>query len=225
MRKNRIEPLTKWLLACGVVGGFGFVVAFLIAGTMRPHYDPLYHFVSALSLGDGGWIQISNFVVTGILMVACALGLRRALSSGRGGTWGPTLIGTFGLGLIGAGVFVTDPGFGYPLGTPRGPPTTASWHGMLHLLASVIVFLSLSAACFVFARRFSAEPRGSMWARYSFATGLVVLALIVASNVAVFSGGPAGLLQRLSLIAGWFWVGLLAIRTISGLSRQTAAGQ
>jgi hypothetical protein len=50
-----------------------------------------------LSLGDLGWIQIANFVVTGALFVACAVGLRRVLHPGRAGTWGPRLVGASAL--------------------------------------------------------------------------------------------------------------------------------
>ncbi len=219
MPRNRADELTKSLLACGVLGGFGFIAVFLIAGAIRPYYRPLYHHVSPLSLGHDGWIQISNFVVTGILIIACALGLRRALSSGRGSTWGPILVGMFGLGLIGAGAFVTDPGFGYPPGTSSGVPTTITWHGNLHNLFSLVVFASLAAACFVFTRRFYSEPRDGKWAMYSFVTGVAVPAFLVASSVALFTGGYAGLFQRLSIGAGWLWIGLLAIRTTRRLSR------
>ena len=221
MPSDKTHALTRWLLACGALGGFGFIAVFLIAGAIRPHYDPRYQPVSALSLSGGGWVQIANFVVTGLLMLACALGLRRALASGRGATWGPILIGVFGLGLVGAGVFVTDPGFGYPPGAPSGVPATASLHGTLHNLVSLVVFVSVSIACFVL--RFSAQPRSRIWAVYSFITGLAVPAFLVASSVAWFSGGPGGLFQRLSISAGWVWVGLLAIRTIRRLQRQTEA--
>lgn len=223
MPSDRTDALTRGLLACGTLGGFGFIAVFLIAGAIRPHYDPLYQPVSALSLSGGGWVQIANFVVTGLLMLACALGLRRALFSGRGATWGPILISIYGLGLVSAGVFVTDPGFGYPPGAPSGVPATASLHGTLHTLVSLVVFVSVSIACFVFARRFSAPPRSRIWAIYSFLTGLAVPAFIVASSVAWFSGGPGGLFQRLSISAGWVWVGLLSIRSIRGLRSQTEA--
>ena len=88
---------------------------------------------------------------------------------------------------------------------------------------SLVVFVAVSIACFVFARRFSAQPRSRIWAVYSFLTGFAVPAFIVASSVAWFSGGPGGLFQRLSICAGWVWVGLLAIRTMRGLRSQTDA--
>jgi hypothetical protein len=52
-------------------------------------FDLSRHPISLLSLGSLGWIQIANFVVTGGLYVACAVGMWRALRPGRNGTWGP----------------------------------------------------------------------------------------------------------------------------------------
>jgi hypothetical protein len=81
---------------------------------LREDYSALHQPVSMLSLGPGGWVQIANFVVSGLLMVACAVGLRRALRSGRGRTLGPLLIGVYGFGVVGAGMFSADPSLRLP---------------------------------------------------------------------------------------------------------------
>ncbi len=77
---------TKTLLACGVIGGPLFVVMFFIEGATRADYDPLRHPVSSLALGDRGWTQSANFLVTGFLMLAFAIGLRRAFRPLGGST-------------------------------------------------------------------------------------------------------------------------------------------
>jgi hypothetical protein len=175
-------------------------------------------------LGEGGWIQVTNFIVTGVLMVAYALGVRRALMTGHGAVWGPILIGAFGLGLVAAGVFVQDPAFGYPPGTPSGIPESHTLHGALHNAAALVVFGSLPAACFVLYRRFRAS-RNRGWAVYSLLTGVAVPAFIVTSSLALFSDGPAGLFQRLSVSAGWLWIGLLALRLMRNRRGIAAAGE
>ncbi len=86
---------TKTFLACGAMGGPLFVLAFLVEGANRANYDPLRHPVSSLSLGDSGWTQTANFIVTGLLMLAFAAGLRHALRQGKGSTWGPLLVGVW----------------------------------------------------------------------------------------------------------------------------------
>jgi hypothetical protein len=167
---------TSALLACGVAAGPLFVGAALIQALTRTGFDPREHPVSLLSLGSLGWIQIINFVVAGLLFVACAAGMRRILHPGRAGTWGPRLIGTFGVSLIAGGVFVADPALGFPPGTPAGTPDQLSWHGMLHAIAPAAGFLALTLACLVFARR-SAALNQRAWAAYSVATGVAVQVL------------------------------------------------
>ena len=73
---------TARLLACGIVAGPLFLAVWLVQALTRDGYDPTYHPLSLLSLGDLGWIQIANFVVTGGLYLACAIGMRQALAIG-----------------------------------------------------------------------------------------------------------------------------------------------
>lgn len=192
---------TRWLLTGGVIGPVLFVVVLLVEGWTRADYDPMTMFGSLLGLGDLGWQQVANFVVSGLLVFAGAFGMRRVLTDGPGCRWGPLLIGLAGLGLILAGVFVTDPAQGYPPGAPAGMPSSPSWHGVLHLLASVLVFIGLPIAMVVMARRFRGE--GSRWALYCWLSAVGVLIFLFA--------GPAftpvaGLLQRVAILLALGWV-------------------
>jgi hypothetical membrane protein len=99
--------MTRSLLACGVIGPPLFVLVFLIEGATRPGYNPWRNWVSELSLGELGLMQIANFVVFGLLALGFAIGLRQVLRIGRGSLWGPILVAAFGLCLILAGIFVT----------------------------------------------------------------------------------------------------------------------
>jgi hypothetical protein len=168
---------TRRLLVCGIVAGPMFLVVSLVQAYTRKGFDLARHPISLLSLGDLGWLQITNFVVTGILYLACAIGLRRAAQPGRGATWGPRLVGALGVGLIAAGLFVTDAGGGYPPGAPAGAPPKISWHGMLHEVGFLIATLGMIVGCFVFARRFAALERRA-WMVASIATPVAVLSFI-----------------------------------------------
>lgn len=203
---------TRTLLACGAVAGPLFIVAFLIEGATRADYSPLRHPVSSLALGDHGWTQVVNFIVTGLLMLAYAVGLRRALRPGPGSTWGPVLVGLYAIGLIGAGIFVTDPLSGYPPGTPGRLEYTTT--GALHDLFSTPVFVALPAACFVFTRAF--VQRGERgWAAYSAITGVVFIVgfLLASAGFNQTEGWVeiGGLLQRITITVGWGWLALLAV--------------
>jgi len=204
---------TKTLLACGAIAGPLFVFAFLIEGATRASYEPLRQPVSSLALGDWGWTQSANFLVTGFLMLAFALGLRRALRPLGGPTWGPILVGAYAIGLLGAGVFAADPMNGYPPGTPDRR-LHYSMHGVLHDMFSTLVFLGLPAACVLFGRWFAARgTRG--WAACSLVTGVVFLGAFVLSSAGFGEAEGlvdlAGLFQRVALIAGFGWLTLLAV--------------
>ena len=203
---------TLALLACGVVAGPLFLAVALLQALTREGFDLRRHPLSLLSLGALGWIQIANFVAAGLLSVAFAVGLRRVLHPGRGGRWGPLLVGAYGVGLIMGGVFVTDPGAGFPPGAPAGAPEQLSWHGMLHAIAPLLAFLSLILACFVLARRFAAlGQRG--WAGYCVATGVALLGLLA------WPDQDTVVMQlAVAIVLGWAWLSALAARLLTGLS-------
>src|SRR5260370_3698576 len=198
---------TRLLLACGAIAPLLNIVVILVLGATRPGYNAWQIPDSNLELGEGGWIQIANYIVTGVLLLGFAIGLRRVL---RTSTWGPILLGIYGLTFIVTGIFVTDPVLGYPPGASSAPTV----YGTLHNLFGQLQFISLIAACFVLARRDAADPARRGWVWYSLATGL----LIAASDVAfvltfkLWDGGPVGLIERIGIIGGCSWIALLAIR-------------
>lgn len=211
---------TKALLACGVIDGPLFVGAFVVEGATRANYDPLRYPVSSLALGESGWMQVANFIVAGLLMLAFAVGLRLALRPLRRSIWGPLLVGVWAIGLLGAGIFVTDPVSGYPPGT-SDRLSGHSWHGALHDLFSLAAFVALSAACFVPGRRFAARgERG--WAIYSVLSGLAFAVAFVLSSAGFGQAeglvGLAGLFQRIAVIVGFGWLTLLAVHLLRGPS-------
>jgi hypothetical protein len=204
---------TQMLLACGAVAGPLFIVVGVTHGLVRPGFDPVKHPLSLLSVGDLGWIQIANFVIAGLLFVGCGVGMRRLLHPGRAGTWGPWLYGAFGVSLIVGGVFVSDPGLGFPPGTPEGVPAEMSWHAAVHAVAPVVGFLALSLACFVFARR-SYGLREPGWATFSVIVGIVIQALGAVSS-ATLNFIPLWS----AMVLGFGWASLQAARLMAGRPR------
>jgi Protein of unknown function (DUF998) len=201
--------LTRALLTCGVIAGPLYVVVALLQVLFRDGFDLSRHPLSLLSLGDWGWIQITNFVVGGLMAIGFAIGLRRVLRPGRGATWAPLLVGGYGLGLIAGGAFVADPALGFPPGTPEGIPAHFSWHGLLHAFAPPLASLSLIAACFVLVRRFvGLGQRG--WATYSALTGVACLALAAWPNQQSVS-----IRLAVAILISWTWVSALAISLLA----------
>ncbi len=208
LRANDSINSTRALLAAGVVSGPRFYIVAIIQMFIRPGFDIRHHAISVLSLGDLGWIQIANFIVTGLLAILCAIGLRRVLRGGRAGTWGPVLVGTYGVGLVIGGVFHPDPGLGFPPGAPAGMPTTMSGHALVHTIAFFVAFLSLIVASFVFVRRFLSLGQ-RRWAIYCATTGVLAPILI-----AVGSSNPnlVGLIIAIAGAIAFGWVSALAAR-------------
>jgi hypothetical protein len=205
--------MTKTLLVCGVIAGPLFVLVFLVEGATRAHYDPLRHPVSSLAFGDWGWTQRANFLVTGLLMLAFAIGLRRALRPLGGPTWGPLLVGAYAIGLLGAGIFVADPMNGYPPGTPD-KRLIYSTHGVLHDMFSTLVFLGLQspASCSPLVRRARRARVGDLLGGYR---RRLLRAFILSSAGFGQTEGLvdlAGMFQRVTLIVGFGWLTLLAVR-------------
>jgi Protein of unknown function (DUF998) len=202
MMTTTAPTTTRTLLTCGAVAGPLFVGTALIQAATRAGFDLRLHPFSMLALGGPGWIQITNFVVCGLLFIAGAVGMRRVLSSRAA----PVLIGLFGASQIAGGAFRTDPGLGFPAGAPLTAPTTLGLEGVLHLAAFAVGMLSLVTACVVFARLFrAAGDRG--WARYSGGSGaafVVLAALGVAGGDFRFTAA--------AITIGWIWASLVAAR-------------
>src|SRR5262245_58538285 len=193
--------MTRALLACGLLAGPVYMAVYLGQAFARPGFDIARHPASVLSNGDLGWIQVANFLVCGALSIAAAIGMRRALRTSRGGTWGPILIGLLGVGMLLAAFFTADPVDGFPPGTPLGPPTTITTIGLLHFVTALIGFSGWIAASFVFARRFAALGQPA-WALFSTATGALFLVAFLGTAAAV--APVMGLVVAVAL--AWAWL-------------------
>jgi hypothetical protein len=194
----------------GAAGAVLFVAVFLFEGATRVGYSPTRHPVSALALGGRGWVQIASFLITGTAMGAFALGVRRMLGPGPAATWGSLLLAAFALGLVASGVFVMDPPAGFPPGQPGD--AAATWHGIAHDIAGLVVFTALPAAAVVLAARFRTTRDLEWLGPVSVGAGALTVGLFIAFAAVEEAGGSvAGLLQRGAIVAGWGWVAVVAI--------------
>lgn len=137
----------------GLVTGPIFLGSALLQGLLRPGFDLSRQPISFLSLGDLGWLQVTNFLVSGLLVVAFAVGVRQRFRGGRGAVVAPLGLVGLGLGLFIAGLFPPDPGFGYPPGTPLGEPIHLTYHSAVHGLGFTCSFLFFVVAAVGFASR------------------------------------------------------------------------
>lgn len=200
------DRVTKSLLGYGVIAGPVYILTSLLQAATRDGFDVRQHAWSQLALGDRGWIQTTNFVLSGLMVIAFAVGLRRALSAGPAATWVPRLIVVFGLSLITAGMFRVDPGAGFPVGAPETGAVSTS--GLVHFAAGGLGFTALAVALLLLAGRLSGEGFDGLALACRVGAPLFLLTfvgmasgLLGAAGIPVFSVGIVGVLLLLSALA------------------------
>jgi hypothetical protein len=210
---NQSAGQTRLLIICGAVAGPVYAVVSLLQAFTRAGFDLTRNQLSQLSTGDLGWIQVANFLISGSLFTLGAVGMSRAMRSGPAASWGPRLLGVFGAGLVVAGLFRPDPGFGFPPGTPAGPPTAFTGSAGAHLGAASVAFLCLIAFCIVFSRRFARDGRPAL-AGASIVIGLLLFVATAANGAAP---GQASTTVGFTVVAllGFIWASVTAVSLLS----------
>jgi hypothetical membrane protein len=199
--------VTRSLAGYGILVGPVYVGVSLASALTRDGFDLGRHAWSQLAIGDWGWIQTANLIATGLMSIAFSVALRRTLVGGRGGRAVPVLVAAFGVGVLLAGVFPTDPMAGFPVDMPT--PTAPSLAGMLHLMTSGIGFLALAAAMVVMAVRYATEHRR---ARGTFS--VVAAVALLGGFGTIASGSAAGVPAfTIGIITALAWLSLLGLDT------------
>jgi hypothetical protein len=151
---------------------------------------------SGLALGPLGWLQVANFVLFGLTLIAFAVGLHRGVAhGGRGSRIGPALLILAGVAMVLAG-FKTDPDL-------SGGPQT--WHGVIHGLAYFLFMFSLLPALFFLWWRLRRDPRWRGYALYTLITGVLYVFLF-------FRPEPVAFYLFLALILVWIEVMAIQLR-------------
>jgi len=153
---------------------------------------------SGLALGPYGWLQVLNFILFGLLVIAFAAGLHRRVS-GRAAKIGTGLLMLAGVALVLLG-FKTDPNL-----LSTGPQTLSGW---THGLAFVLLTLSLLLTFFVMGWGLIKDPLWRRYGWYSLATGILFV-------VGFFIPGQIGTYIFLTVILAWMfvmalWLGFVA---------------
>jgi hypothetical protein len=165
---------------------------FMLGIGWRPVADPAGAWPSGLALGPYGPAQVANFVVSGLLLAFFSLGILLGTRNGHSSPLGPALLFVAGTALTLMG-FETDP-------IRRIGPR--SLHGLIHDAAFVIFVLAFLGALFSLWRRFEADPPWRGHARYTLATGIIAVLLLLLPGVAYY----------LFIVALLAWIEVSAIR-------------
>jgi hypothetical protein len=191
----------------GMVGAVLFVAVFTVQGWLYPGYSWAAMFVSELSLGPYGLVQILNFMLTGALMIMFGRGLRIHFGAGAASRAGPLLVQFMGVSLMLSGPFTTDPS------TTIGQISTL---GTVHGIFGAVFFTLAPVSCFVFYRRFRVDALWRPLAGSTLAAGMVLslgIALLRFSqqrDSGLFEW--KGLVQRVLLVTFMAWIYAFASR-------------
>jgi hypothetical protein len=194
---------SRRLLDAGIAAGPFYLVVGVAQGLLREGFDFARHPLSVLANGPWGWIQTGNFVLTGLMVIAAAVGIARVLGKQRALTW---WLGLYGVAMIAAAIFPADPVDGFPPGTPEGFPTTISTTGVLHFVSGAIAFASVGFSGLAAAWRFWRQ-RMMPLALLSLFSGLSVLLGFFGGMVTV---GIVGI--WFAVVVGWLWLSVVSMR-------------
>ena len=194
----------------GIIAPALFVAVFTIEGWLRPGYEPLKTFVSALSLGPRGWVQMVNFMVFGVLFLVFTRSVAAEFQTGKASRGGVTLLTIIALCYLFSGPFVLD-----PTGTHLNQATI---HGTLHGIFGGIVFLLMPISCFVYLRRFLIDPNLQSLKGWTLLLGTIsavgVILLTISTklpNIANIFKDWLGLIQRTAIVPFMVWLFILAL--------------
>jgi hypothetical membrane protein len=196
-----------------------FATLVTVCGALRPGYSHVTQFISELGEVGSSHSCLMNygaFIPTGLLLIAFSASLWRSFPRTASSIAGTLLVGAFGAGIAGAGIWSCDPGC---------PQVEMSREAAMHEWVSYLAFAGgvAAPAAWVFAFRRSSSWR-SLWV-YSLLTAAVAAILLAALAAAAASRVSVGMWQRLFLGVPYLWcaiVGVRAFRLDRGHERRTA---
>jgi hypothetical protein len=140
------------------------------------------------------------------------------------------MVAAVGIGLIGSGVFVTDPVGGFPpvisgdgISDDASLPGNAlTCEGKLHTICAVPIFAGIPVAGLVSAVA-AARNRDYRWAFYSAGSSVAMASSFVLFGKAFDErsglSGKGGVFQRLSILFGFGWLTVLSLRAMFSARR------
>ena len=200
-----IEKVAPW---AGMLGTALFTLSFCVNGCLRPGYDPVQRYISELSIGQWGWIQIVSFLCLGVAIMLFSRGIKAAFPTGRASRAAPALFMLMGISYFFSGPFVTDPQAMFD--------NQQTVQGIIHGILGAVVFSLSAISCFVLWRRFRVDERWRSLSAFSLAAGIAMTILIVLMKIGQLQDGLlhdwAGAIQRCCLMISYVWIGCVSAK-------------
>ena len=217
---NAKPNLHRVFHAVAGAGPLLFLAIAAIEGSARTNYDWIAQPISALALGERGWVQAVNFALLAVSFFSFAMVSRNAFRHGKASVAAPALFVWMTIGVVVAGAF--------PMDAAQSP----TLEGRLHDVGGFMVFPSIPLVVLLLARRFRREADWSPYFKYTLATGCYCVVMLI--FFLVFVGPPTsparaasefrGLVQRTWLLPFFVWMALVARRAwMTGGSARASA--
>jgi hypothetical membrane protein len=211
------NPVIRWLALAGVVGPILFLSVLTILGFLRPGYSPIRQAGSDLGVGPNAWILNLSFVITGLLLIAFAIGFFLGMDQILTKGWRLTclvLLVLSGVGFITAGIFTEAPA-----------TVTLHW-----TLAVPLTLLSPLVVCFIVGRQWRRVSGWRGYGRYSLLTALGVVAFYLLTYAFFIPSSPlsgahiGGLLERVLILVVFAWYVVIGWRLFVWVGSQQRVG-
>lgn len=201
---DRGAAVTRSLLGWGVVAGPFYLAIGISQALTRDGFKLSEYPLSLLMRGDFGWIQTANLALTGLMIVAAAIGFARV-------THQRTVavpLALYGMCMLIGAAFPPDPMDGFPPGSQA--PDTLSTSGLIHFAAGAVGFVTLAVAAALAGRWFRSQREFGM-ARMSYVTAVVIV-VGFAGGPALGSNAAAVAALWLVVVAGFAWLLIASLR-------------
>lgn len=180
-----------------------FAAITVVAGLVRPGYDPVRQTISALAVGPNGWLQTAGFALLGAAGLIFALGLARALGGRRGARVAGVLAGLLGLLALAFALFPTN-----------APGESGTLHGRVHnwLVTALGLYFPIASLGIAGVLWHAADWRPV--ARFCLIVAVVALALALfwMSVPSAVSRPWKGLYERVWVGVQLIWLEAMALR-------------
>jgi len=199
---DRRAAVTRSMLGWGVVAGPFYLIFGLVLALSRPGFDLTRDALSLLLIGDLGWLQWLNLVLSGLMTIVAVIGLLRTPEWSRATA---ALVGVYGLCLVLSAIFPPDATESFPPGAEGGEFTTP---GLLHFVFGGLGFVSVGVAAILAGSWLSRRSaRGASWSRVA---GVVIIVAFIAGGALSALPGGVGLIW-ITVLATWAWLAMISI--------------
>lgn len=126
---------SRFALASIIAGGL-FVLLLSSLHLLEPEFDPTWRFISEYALGDFGWMMHLAFGLLALAQISVAITIfphTRTVT----GYIGLVILGISAIGVIIAGIFVTDP--------ITVSPDDATFSGSMHSIGAMLDYTPVAA--------------------------------------------------------------------------------